>query len=119
MLAILFSVLMVLLMVSLVLSFTVVDRDGVHAYRFLVCYWRRQDFSWEEFRWGAFVTKMRSVSPSGPTSVDGLYVSRKWKKWRVEDESTESSRIMVDLAVCDRKEKGCKFQVSVFLVIWG
>jgi len=80
-LAFLFSVLMVLLAMSLILSFTVVDRDGVHAYRFLVCYWRRHDFSWEEFRWGAFVTKTRSVSPSGPSSVDGLYVSRKWKKW--------------------------------------
>ncbi len=124
MLAILFSVLMVLLMVSLVLSFTVVDRDGVHAYRFLVCYWRRQDFSWEEFRWGAFVTKMRSVSPSGPTSVDGLYVSRKWKNGELKMRARRSSRIMVDLAVCDRKEKGCKFQVFSFsrylgVIMWS
>ena len=123
-LAILFSVLMVLLMVSLVLSFTVVDRDGVHAYRFLVCYWRRQDFSWEEFRWGAFVTKMRSVSPSGPTSVDGLYVSRKWKNGELKMRARRSSRIMVDLAVCDRKEKGCKFQVFSFsrylgVIMWS
>ena len=119
MLAILFSVLMVLLMISLVLSFTVVDRDGVHAYRFFVCYWRRHDFSWEEFRWGSFVTKTRSVSPSGPSSVDGLYVSRKWKKWRVEDESTEEFAYYGRPSRVRPKGKGMQIPGFQFFSLFG
>ena len=119
MLAILFSVLMVLLMISLVLSFTVVDRDGVHAYRFFVCYWRRHDFSWEEFRWGSFVTKTRSVSPSGPSSVDGLYVSRKWKKWRVEDESTEEFAYYGRPSRVRPKGKGTQIPGFQFFSLFG
>ena len=92
MLAILFSVLMVLLMVSLVLSFTVVDRDGVHAYRFFVCYWRRHDFSWEDFCRGSFVSEAVSRSSHGVRIKScTLHVSREWRSWKPDDESAEGS----------------------------
>lgn len=91
-LAILFSVLMVLLAMSLILSFTVVDRDGVHAYRFFVCYWRRHDFSWEDFWRGSFVSEAVSRSSDGVRIKScTLYVSREWRSWKPDDESAEGS----------------------------
>ena len=91
-LAILFSVLMVLLAMSLILSFTVVDRDGVHAYRFLMCYWRRHDFSWEDFWRGSFVSEAVSRSNDGVRIKScTLYVSREWRSWKPDDESAEGS----------------------------
>ena len=88
-LVILISVLMVLLMISSVLSFTVVDRGGVRAYRFLVCYWRRRDFSWEDFRWGSYVLMANTVSNGMLVNSGNLCVSRNWGNWQPEDESTE------------------------------
>ena len=88
-LVVLISVLMVLLMISLVLSFTVVDRDGVHAYRFLVCYWRRRDFSWEDFRWGSYVFMANVASNGALVTIGNLCVSRKWGDWQSEEEGAE------------------------------
>lgn len=88
-LVILISVLMVLLMISLVLSFTVVDRGGVHAYRFLVCYWRRSDFSWEDFRWGSYVLMANTASNGMLVNIGNLCVSRKRGNWQSEEGSAE------------------------------
>ena len=87
-LVILLSALMVLLAMSSILSFTLVDRDGVHAYRFFMCYWRRHDFPWEDFRWGSYVLKA-NVSSGMMVSISSLCVSREWGNWQPEDESAE------------------------------
>ena len=119
MLAILFSVLMVLLMVSLVLSFTVVDRGGVRAYRFLVCYWRRRDFSWEDFRWGSYVLMANTVSNGMLVNSGNLCVSRNWGNWQPEDESTEEFAYYGRPSRVRPKGKGMQIPGLQFFSLFG
>ena len=87
--AILFMVVLVLLGGLLLFSFTVVDQDGVHAYRFLIFGWVRHDFSWEDFRWGSYVLKTRARAKGATVNVGSLCVSQEWRSWTPEGESVE------------------------------